>query len=152
MASSSSSDPLSPSLRALWARVHLWVWPERYRLVSLPLAALADAARVVAGGAGAFAALVVERDEVSLTVDEARWAGSGLGASREAGPFAAITFDLDLDLDVCGFLAPAAARLAAAGVSIVPQCAFAKDHLLVHDRDRARAVAVLEQLIADCAA
>jgi hypothetical protein len=145
-----SSESLSPSVRALWAAVRLLVWPGRYLLVSLPLGALADAARLVAAGGGAFAALVVERDEVSLTVDEARWAKGGLDASREAGPFAAITFDLDLDLGVCGFLAPAAARLAAAGVSIVPQCAFLKDHLLVHDADRARAVAVLEQLIADC--
>jgi hypothetical protein len=32
---------------------------------------------------------------------------------------------------VTGYLAPAAEALAAAGVPIVPQCAFSKDHVLV---------------------
>lgn len=45
--------------------------------------------------------------------------------------------------------APAVERLAAAGIPIVPQCAFLKDHLLVHERDLVAAVAVFESLIAE---
>jgi hypothetical protein len=124
------------------------VWPERYWLVSLPKTALAEAA-ALAGEARSFAALVSERDEVSLTIDEEAWRASPLRgrAGAEAGPYRAITFDVDIDLGVIGYLAPAAARLAEAGVSIVPQCAFRKDHLLVREADLEQAVRVLQAFI-----
>ena len=67
-----------------------------------------------------------------------------------ASPYRAITFDVNIDLGVVGYLAPAAARLAAAGVSIVPQCAYLKDHLLVREADLETARAVLEAFIAEC--
>ena len=51
--------------------------------------------------------------------------------------------ELALALDVVGYLAPAAARLAQAGISMVPQCAFQKDHLLVPASRAADAVRVL---------
>lgn len=147
-------DETSEHTRALWAKTALRVWPEDYALVSLPAEALADAAACVANRAGCFAALVLERDEVSLTVPEGVWRSSGLHhkARRESGPFRAISFDLDLDLTVCGYLAPAASRLAEAGIAIVPQCAFSKDHLLVHARDLDRAIGVLGSWIASCRA
>lgn len=139
--------------RELWARTRLRVWPETYRLVSLPPTALAQAAALVGTSSGTFAALVVERDEVSLTAPEHVFRASGLRGTARAdeGPLRAVTFDLDLDLSVVGYLAPAAARLAEAGVSIVPQCAFLKDHLLVHALHLDRAVEVLEALIEECA-
>jgi hypothetical protein len=136
-------------VRRLWAATKLHVWPERYRLVSLPLEHAAAAAEIVVGSGG-FAALVRERDEVSLTVREETWFASPLRAAARAeeGPFRAITLDLDLSLAICGFLAPAAVRLAAAHVSIVPQCGFLKDHLLVHEAYLEASVEVLEGLIA----
>jgi hypothetical protein len=144
---------LSEQARRLWAQTTLRVWPGRYRLVSLPPSAAPAAAALVAA-TGPFAALVLEADEVSATLTEPAWEASALRSQGRAtsGPMRAISFALDLDLDVCGYLAPAAARLAAAGVSIVPQCAFLKDHLLVREQDLGRAVAVLEELIAECRA
>lgn len=136
------------SARTVWARTRIHVWPERYTLVSLPVAALPAAAALVGRAAG-FAALVLERDEVSLTVEEDAWRGNDLSvqARAEAGPYRAITLDVDIDLGVVGYLAPAAARLAEAGVSIVPQCAYRKDHLLVREGDLDSAVRVLEAFI-----
>jgi hypothetical protein len=135
--------------QAMWTKTALHVWPERYVLASLRLEALAGAAALAAHPSRAFAALVVERDEVSLTVRKDLWDEASLEATAVAGPFRAITFDVNIDLDVCGYLAPAAERLATAGIAIVPQCAFLKDHLLVHERDLAAAVAALEALIAE---
>ena len=96
-----------------------------------------------------FSCLVLERDEVSLTVAVELWAASPLrpSARQDAGPFRVITFDLDLDLAVTGYLAPAAEALAAAGVPIVPQCAFLKDHLLVPAEHLETAVRALAQVI-----
>ena len=139
--------------RALWARTRLRLWPEPYVLASLDPALAAEAAALAAASRPAFAALVLERDEVSLTLPEPVWLASPLRARRraEAGPLRVITFDLDLDLDVCGYIAPAADALAAAGVPIVPQCAFLKDHLLVKEAHREAAVRALEALIAQAA-
>jgi uncharacterized protein len=138
--------------REVWARTRVRVWPERYVLVSLPMEALAEAARLTGGGQSGFGALVCERDEVSLTVAEDRWRGSPLRpqAVAEAGPYRALTLDATMDLALCGYLAPAATLLAEAGVSIVPQCAYQKDHLLVREADLPRALDVLERFIATC--
>ena len=135
--------------QALWARTTLHVWPQAYRLVSLPKAALPAGAALAARAADAFFCLVHERDEVSLTVAAEVWAASTLrdAARQDAGPFRVITFDLDLDLAVTGYLAPAAEALAAAGIPIVPQCAFLKDHLLVPEAQLQAAVETLERMI-----
>ena len=136
--------------REAWARTRLLVWPERYRLVSLPPTLLHETCSLVAWrAAGTFMALVLERDEVSLTIEESIWAESSLRsrALHDQGPYRVITFDIDLDLALVGYLAPAAERLARAGVSIVPQCAFRKDHVLVAEQHLERAVAELQALI-----
>jgi hypothetical protein len=137
--------------RELWARTRLRVWPERCWLASLEPAVAAEAAALAGRASPGFAAVVLERDEVSLTLPEPVWAASPLRsrARAESGPFRVITFDLDLDLDVCGYLAPAAEALAAAGVPIVPQCAFLKDHLLVPEAHLERAVRALEALVTE---
>jgi len=123
-------------------------------LVSLPPDAPAEAIGEAAALAakGPFSALVVAPGEISLTVPVAAWRASSLLAMSkgESGPLTAIALDLAIDLDVTGYLAPAAARLAAAGIPIVPQCAYLKDYLLVREADRDRAVEVLEALIAEC--
>jgi hypothetical protein len=136
--------------RELWARTQVRVWPEPYVLVSLPVEFAVKAAAAAARARPAFAAAVLERDEVSLTVPEETWRSDPLRdrTRAEAGPFRVLSFDLDLDLDVCGYLAPAAAALAAAEVPIVPQCAYLKDHLLVPGEKLDAALAALAALIA----
>ncbi len=106
---------LKDRARDIWSQTRVLVWPESYVLASLSRARLGDAAALVAAAAQ-FAALVVERDEVSVTVAESSWAGSDLARSaRAGGPFRAITLDVDIDLDVCGYLAPAAAPVGRGG-------------------------------------
>jgi len=113
---------------------------------------LSEAVRMVAKEDGRFAALIAEPDEVSLTIRDSVWETSSLRrrATAESGPFHAITFNLDLNPAVVGYFAPAAQRLAEAGISIVPQCAFLKDHLLIQEADLPKATEVLKKLIADC--
>ena len=143
---------LSSAVRPLWARTTLRVAPDLYWMVSLPPSSLTDAAQLVATQGGAFGSLIAEPDEVSLTVSEKAWKASPLrrAALADAGPFRAITFNLDVDLAVSGYFSPAASRLAEAGISIVPQCAFLKDHVLVRTADLAAAISCLEQLISEC--
>jgi hypothetical protein len=138
--------------RSFWAKASLRIWPQSYLLISLPTDFQIKAAQLIGSGAGVFAALLMERDEVSLTVEESLWKASDLRlrARSEHGPYRAITIDVNVDLDVVGFLAPALLALAEAGISIVPQCAYSKDHLLVHERYLKDAVQVLEDLLQSC--
>ena len=137
--------------RALWARTTIRLWPESYRLVSLPVDRWTDALLSMSA-AGGFAAVVRERDEISLTVEEDAWSRNPLQsvALNVSGRYRAITLDLQIELTVVGYLAPAAMRLAAAGISIVPQCAYERDHLLVLEDDAARAVEILQAYVEEC--
>ena len=147
-----STEWIQPEIRILWARTTLRVTAGKYRLISLPTKMLAEAACLVAKRDGRFAALIVEPDEVSLTIHDSAWQTSSLRqhATSQSGPFRAITFNLDLNPAIIGYFAPAAHRLAEAGISIVPQCAFLKDHLLIQEADLIKAKEVLKKLIADC--
>ena len=109
------SAAMQPQTRTLWGRTTLHVAAEKYYLVSLPMTMLSEAASLVAKEAGSFAALIVEPDEVSLTIRDSAWRTSPLRrrAIAESRLFRAITFNLDLSLTVIGYLAPAARRLAA---------------------------------------
>lgn len=143
---------VDPRARAIWARTRLHIWPERYCLASLPVELLGRAAGLLAQRESVFAALLLERDEVSLTIEESAWQGSSLRdlARGVGGPYRAVTFDINIEPDVCGYLAPAATLLAREGISIVPQCGFLKDHLLIRQEDVAASVEILERFIEDC--
>ena len=65
---------MNDDVKRLWASTGVDARPEPYLLISLPLEALPEAAALVAEtSGGGFAALVVERDEVSLTIEEGAW-------------------------------------------------------------------------------
>jgi hypothetical protein len=136
----------------LWAETHLSVWPERYWLISVAPASLSDAAAIIAASSPHFATIIMEHDEVSLTVCDEVWQErkERLPGHKIAGPYTIITFALNVDLGVCGYLLPAAERLAEAGISIMPQCAYLKDHLAIKEENAAQAVHILDKLIAEC--
>jgi hypothetical protein len=143
---------LNERARLFWARTILQVWPQPYLLVSLPTEMLTGVTATLESSAGRFAGLVIERDEIALTVDEQLWLLSPIRpkALAESGPYRVITCDVKVDLDVVGYLAPAAVALAKAGISIVPQCGYLKDHLLVAEKDLEKALQTLQELISSC--
>jgi hypothetical protein len=148
----SIAESIRPEARALWARTTLRVPAEKYYLVSIPTTMLPETVSLLAKEDGRFAVLIVEPDAISLTIEYKTWRTSPLRgrASGKSGPFRVVTFATELDPAVVGYFAPAARRLAEAGISIVPQCAFLKDHLLVRQADLSKATKILEKLIADC--
>jgi hypothetical protein len=122
-------------------------------LVSLLHESLNEALSMVSSAGGSFSAIVVEKDEVSLTVKEELWkARAGAFPHHSAdGPYRAVSLCVNVDLGVSGYFAPAAERLADAGISIVPQCAYLKDHVLIRAADAERAVEIMEDLARECA-
>lgn len=144
---------MSDRARDAWARTTIHVWPGEYLFASVSCERMAEASALAAAApAGTFVALVRERDEIALTLPDALQPHLDALSVRAAGPFRVLTFDVALPLDLVGYLAPAAARLAEAGVSIVPQCGFRTDHLLVRAEDLETARRVLEAFVRECAA
>lgn len=63
--------------------------------------------------------------------------------------FRLLTFEIQLDFTVIGFLAEITRILAAADISIVALSAFSRDHLLVRQEDLAKALIALRDYVDD---
>jgi len=141
--------------RAVWANARVRVWPETVVIATFPRFAgdrvAAFAGRVGVRDASAFVAFVTEGDECTLTAPEAAFTSWRLKkrATEVVTALRAITIDASMPVDLVGFFAPLAARLAESQISIVPQCGFRTDHFLVPASRVEDAVRVTEALIAE---
>jgi hypothetical protein len=146
---------LHPRSRDVWSSARIKIWPDPVVLATFPRFA-GDRVAAFAGRVGvrdplAFVAFVTEGDECSLTAPEAAFGSWRLRAraTEVVHDLRAVTIDASMPVDLVGFFAPAAERLAAAQIPIIPQCGFRTDHLLVQGRQLDDAVRVIEGLIAD---
>ena len=90
-----------------------------------------------------------DRWEVTLLVDETDFEAMRVGlreAQVEKG-FRLLSFDIELDFSVVGFLAFVSQKLAEAGIPIVALGAFSRDHLLVKQEDLAKTLKVLGEFV-----
>ena len=90
-----------------------------------------------------------DKFETTLLLDEIDF-GTLRHAVREAKierNFRLLTFDIELDFTVFGFLAEIAQILAEANISIVALSAFSRDHLLIKQDDLAKALLVLGEYV-----
>jgi hypothetical protein len=140
--------------REVWSTARIKVWPEPVVLATFPRFAgdrvAAFAGRVGVRDATCFVAFLTEGEECTLTAPE-----SAFGAWRLKGratevvrELRAITIEAAMPVDLVGFLAPLATKLAAAQIPIIPQCGFRTDHILVPQNRLDDAVRVIENLIA----
>ncbi len=121
----------------------------RYRMIHLPARAITVAAGILAHVGEPFAALIVDRAEVTLVIDaelvpdfEDRLRDHRISDAE----YSLITFDLPLEPTLTGFMARISAALAQVGIPIMPYAAFERDHLLVPADQRDHAIAVLQAL------
>lgn len=92
-----------------------------------------------------------DKFETTLLLDETDF-GTLRHAVRDAKierNFRLLTFDIELDFTVVGFLAEIARILAEAEISIVALSAFSRDHLLIKQDDLAKALLVLGEYVDD---
>lgn len=146
---------LNPKSRAVWSAAKIKVWPDPVVLATFPRFAgdrvAAFAGRVGVREPNAFAAFVTEGAECSLSAPEAAFLSWRLRsrATEVTTGLRALTIEASMPVDLVGFLAPLATRLAAAQIPIIPQCGFRTDHILVPAARLDDAVKVVEGLIAD---
>lgn len=146
---------LNTRSREVWSSARVKVWPDPVLLATFPRFAgdrvAAFAGRVGVRDATAFVAFLTEGDECTLTSPEAAFDAWRLRkrATEVVRGLRALTIDASMPVDLVGFFAPAAVRLAEASIPIIPQCGFRTDHILVPARQLDDAVRVLEGLVAD---
>lgn len=90
-----------------------------------------------------------DKFETTLLLDEIDF-GTLRHAVRDAKiekGFRLLTFDIELDFSVVGFLAFISKILADAEISIVALSAFSRDHLLIKQEDLARGLKVLGEYV-----
>jgi len=141
--------------REIWSNAKVKVWPEAVVFATFPRFA-GDRVAAFAGRTGvrdplAFVAFVTEGTECSLTAPEAAFGSWRLRhrATEVSRGLRAVTIDVSMPVDVVGFLAPLADRLADAQIPIIPQCGYRTDHILIPASRLDDALKVIEGLIAD---
>ena len=95
--------------------------------------------------------LLKDEHEVTLLLEETDWHTMRHAArdARVEGGFRLLTFDVELDWKVVGFLARVTRILADAGVSCGALSAFSRDHLLIKQDDLGTALRVLGEHVAE---
>lgn len=89
--------------------------------------------------------ILMDKDEVTLLLDETDFAAVGptrLGSKIERG-YRLLTFDIELELTIVGFLAEVSRILAEVGIPIMALSAFSRDHLLIKQDNLAKALKTL---------
>ncbi len=105
-----------------------------YSLIHLPPNAIMAAAGIIAELGEPFSTLIVDKDEVTLIIpaDAVADFTKRLRDHRVSNSaYRLITFDLELEPTLTGFMARVSVALAAANVPILALGAFSRDHLLV---------------------
>lgn len=120
-----------------------------YRFIKLPANAITAAASVVAQAGNPFTALLVDKDEVTLMLEDEdfhQYQKHMIDYEVSETHYRLITFDIVLDSSLVGFMAVVSAKLADAGISIMPFAAFSRDHIFVPAADYDKAIQALKDL------
>lgn len=86
-----------------------------------------------------------DKFETTLLLDEIDFANirDSIKDAKTQGNFRLLTFDIEMDFNVVGFLAEVSRILAEAEISIVALSAFSRDHILIKQQDLSNALKVL---------
>lgn len=130
-------------------QANLYTDDETYYFISLPPRAIVAAAGVVAEAGQVFSALLADKDEVTLMLRQDvydEFSKRLIDHSRHAETYRLITFDVELDSGLVGFMARISQALADHGVSIMPFAAASRDHIFITSGQFETAMNCLNQL------
>lgn len=143
---------MDPRAIQCWADTELVVDPAPFVFTRLDEKNAGAASAVLAAAADDCVIWMRAGSELTIACPEslARQHAVLAEAAERSGPYRRIVLDVEVPLSVCGYLAPAAQRLADAGVAILPFAAWSRDHLLVHADQLDLALRTLERWIQSC--
>lgn len=140
---------MSPEPLSLLKQASIVIDPDKYVVLRLPPTAIMLAAGVVAEVAEPFCALLVDAYEVTLIAPAAvleDFASRLRGHQALQETYRLLTFDIELDANVVGFMALVSRAMADVGVSILPLAAYSRDHILIQDSQVETALQALRRL------
>ncbi|MEL6310084.1 MAG: ACT domain-containing protein [Chloroflexota bacterium] len=120
-----------------------------YRFVTLPTNGITAAAGVVAQAGNPFTALLLDDKEITLMIEDEdfeQFKKRLLDHEVSKVRYRLITFDIELEPTLVGFMGRVATVLAEAGISVMPFAAFKRDHIFVAVNDYETAMRVLRDL------
>lgn len=120
-----------------------------YAVIKLPARAITMAAGIVAEIGEAFCALIVDQYEVSLIIPTEAVEDFSMrlqGHTRAQNSYRLMTFDIELDFSIFGFMAAVSQALADVKVSILPIAAYSRDHILVQSEQFDIALQAMQKL------
>ncbi|QPC81128.1 ACT domain-containing protein [Phototrophicus methaneseepsis] len=140
---------MAQTVEEILAAAKLYTDEGIYAVVKLPSQAITPAAGVIAEVGEAFSALIVDKDEITLILDvEAyeEYQRRLRGHEANIGYWRLITFDIELESDLVGFMAVVSKTLADVGISFLALAAYSRDHILVPEAKFEAAMTALTQL------
>ncbi len=143
----------SADVREFLGRTKLVVLPEDYYVVRLPTNVKPIPGEWYRPATTRFAVFIREPKEITLVIPRRKWLRMRtlFDSYKLAGPMKVITFDVQLPLELCGYISRIAAVLAEARISILPIFSFSRDHIIVSKEDLPRSVRLLRQFLQSCA-
>ncbi|MBZ0279648.1 MAG: ACT domain-containing protein [Anaerolineae bacterium] len=132
------------------AQTKLYTDETDYAVLHLPATAIMVAAGIIAEISEPFCTLVVDKNEVTLIIPNEAIGDFAKRLHKHDTAeklYRLITLDIELDMDLIGFMARISTALASNGVSILPIAAFSRDHILVPAPQFSIAMQTLEKLI-----
>jgi hypothetical protein len=93
--------------------------------------------------------LFKDKWEVTLVLDSQDFANisRGLRNAKVENGFRLLSFDIEMDFDVVGFMAAVAGVMAESGISILPFSSFSRDHILIRQEDLASALKAFSGIV-----
>jgi hypothetical protein len=141
----------SPTVKELLRKTRVEVAPETFYLISLRHADWLKLLESPELSPRMTAPFMIFKDkfETTLLLDEIDFqtVRHAVRDAKTQGNFRLLTFDVELDFTVVGFLAEITRVLADAEISIVALSAFSRDHLLVKQEDLSKALKALSPFI-----
>jgi hypothetical protein len=143
----------SSKISALLRQTRVEVAPETFFLISLSHQAWSKLLESPELSPRMTAPFMIFRDksELTLLLDDIdfKTIRHAIRDAKIAGNYRLLTFDVELDLTIIGFLAEVARILADAEISIIALSAFSRDHLLIKQEDLAKTLKVLGEYVAE---
>ncbi len=141
----------SQNINELLNKTRVVVAPETFTLISLAHDAWLKLLETPELSPRMTAPFMIFKDnfEVTLLLDEIDFGRiqNAVQSAKKEGNFRLLSFDIELDFNVVGFLAEITRIFAEAEISIVALSAFSRDHLLIKQTDLAKALKVLGKYV-----
>jgi hypothetical protein len=140
---------LSANLRNIFGKTKLVVLPEDYLMIRLPVDTKPISGEWYRRLTTRYAVFVREPKDITLIVTRRKWLRMQpmFRKPKVSEPMKVIIFDVELGINVYGFIAAISKVLADAKISLMPVSSFHRDHILVRKKDLPRSVRLLREFL-----